>query len=113
MSIETKLFLLDELLRKDGINSEEYTQLNIILAKSLGSGIELPEEGKTEDDKGKVKTLIQSTIEYSIQYDKKELLELMNEFRKDVNEDFLYTVLELEELVNVYLTRGILRKRTD
>ena len=27
----------------------------------------------------------------------------MNEFRKDVDEDFLDTVLELEELVDVYL----------
>ena len=34
------MFLLDELLRKDGINWEEYIQLNNILAESLGSGIE-------------------------------------------------------------------------
>ena len=34
------VFLLDELLRKGGINREEYTQLNNILAESLGSGIE-------------------------------------------------------------------------
>ena len=35
-----------------------------------------------------VKTLIQSTIEYSIQHDKEELLELTKEFRKDVGQDF-------------------------
>ena len=83
------------------MNREEYTQLNNILAESLGSGIELAEEDKTEDDKGKLRKLIQSTIEYSIQRDKKELLELMNGFRKDVDEDFLDTVIELEELVDV------------
>ena len=82
------VFPLDELLRKDGINREEYTQLNNILAESLGSGIELAEKEKTEDDKGKLKKLIQSTIEYLIQHDKRELLELLNEFLKDVDEDF-------------------------
>ena len=45
------VFLLDELLRKDGINREDYTQLNNILAESLGSGLEDAEEDKTEDDK--------------------------------------------------------------
>ena len=38
-----------------------------------------------------VKKLIQSTVEYLIQHDKKELLELMNEFRTNVDEDFLDT----------------------
>ena len=90
------VFLLDELLRRGGINREEYTQLNNILAESLRSGIELAEEDKTE--------------EYSIQHDKKELLELMNEFRKDVDEDFLDTVLEFEELVDVYLLEEFLEK---
>ena len=101
--------------------------MNNILAKSLGSGIaEEEEEGEedVDDDEGesangeeyktedeKIKTLIQSTVEYKIQQDKKELLELMREFRKDVGEDedaFLDTVLELEELVDVYLLNEFL-----
>ena len=43
---------------------------------------------------------------------KKEMLESMNEFRKDVGEDddFLDTVLELEELVDVYLLGKFLEK---
>ena len=46
-----------------------------------------------------------------IQHDKKELLELMHEFRKGVGgEDFLDSVLELEELVDVYLLEEFLRK---
>ena len=34
----------------------------------------------------------------------------MHEFRKDVGEDFLDTVLELEELVDVYLLEEFLEK---
>ena len=62
------MFLLDELLQKDGINREEYTQLNNILAESLGSGIELAEEDKTEDKtcEGKLKKI--NSIYYRILY---------------------------------------------
>ena len=56
-----------------------------------------------EEDEGKLKKLIRSTVEYLIQHDKKELLELIKEFRKDVGEDVLNTVLELEGLVDFYL----------
>ena len=37
-------------------------------------------------------------------------MELVNEFRKDVGDDFLDTVLELEELVDVYLLKEFLEK---
>ena len=50
---------------------------------------------KSPDDKIK-------TVEYLILHDKKELLDVVNEFRKDVDDDFLDAVLELEELVVVY-----------
>ena len=60
-------------------------------------------------------------MEYLIQQEKKELLELMREFRKDVGEDddaFLDTVIELEELVDIYLLNEFLenepiRNKTD
>ena len=62
---------------------------------------------KTGDDgdprEESVKKLIQSTVEYLIQRDEKELLELTYEFRTDIGEDFLDIVLELEDLVDVYL----------
>ena len=45
-----------------------------------------------------------------IQHDKRELLELMHEFQKGVGEDFLDSVLELEELVDVYLLEEFLEK---
>ena len=50
-----------------------------------------------------LKKLIQSTFEYSIQHDKKELMELINEFRNDADADVLENVENLEELIDVYL----------
>ena len=121
------VFLLDELLRQEGITREEYTKLNNILAESVGSGIEAAESPKEEeateipeyeeaesskeeedetadsdDNNGEtLKKLIQSTFEYLIQPDKKELMELIKEFRQDA--DALDTANELEELIDVYL----------
>ena len=66
------------------------------------------EEDKMEDEK--FKTFMLSTVVYFIQQDKKELLELLHEFQKDVSEDFCDTVLELEELVDVYLLNEFLGK---
>ena len=37
------VFLLDELLRQEGITRDEYTQLNNLLAESLGSGVDVVE----------------------------------------------------------------------
>ena len=68
----------------------------------------MEDEDKSLDEK--IKTLIQSTVEYLIRHDKKELLELVNGFKKDVGEDFLDTVLKLEELVDVYLLKEFLEK---
>ena len=111
-------------MRQQGIDREEYTILNNILAKSLGSGIadeeqdddkesaSVEDDSVAEEDKAevadkspdeKIKMLIQSTVEYLIQHDKKELLDVVDEFRKDVDDDCHDTVLELEELVDVYL----------
>ena len=64
---------------------------------------------KTSPDE-KIKKLIQSTVEHLIQHDKKELLDVVNEFQNDVDDDFLDTVLELEELVDVYLLEEFLEK---
>ena len=96
------MFLLDELLRQEAITRDDYIKLSNILAESLGSGIaaaespqeeamevEISEYEKAESSKGEttdpdnneemsqLKKLIQSTFEYSIQPDKKELMELI------------------------------------
>ena len=44
------VFLLDELLRQQDIDKEEYTILNNALAKSLGSGITDDEEEEEDVD---------------------------------------------------------------
>ena len=53
------------------------------------------------DNTSPLKKLIQSTFEYTIQPDKKELMELINEFWKD--DEVLDTVQELEDLIDAYL----------
>ena len=78
------VFLLDGLLQQDGINREEYAQLHNMLAESLYEEDEsMKEEAESttmEEDEGKLKKLIRSTVDYLIQHDKKELLELIKEF---------------------------------
>ena len=78
------VFLLDELLRQDVID-------------------EATESTTMEDEtrEGNLKKIIRFTTYYLIEHDKKELI---NEFRKDVGEDFLVDIVqELEELIDVYL----------
>ena len=106
-----------ELIRQDGTNRDEYAQLNNMHAESLdeeddneeeieSTMDETAESTTTEDEtlEGKLKKIIRSTTDYLSEHDKKELLELINEFRKDVGEDFLVDIVqELGELVDVYL----------
>ena len=109
------VFLFNELLWQEGINWDEYAQLNNILTESLDDGeedIELTKDEAAESTiledetrEGKLKKIIWSTDAYLIEHDKKDLLEWINEFRKDVGEYFLDTVLELEELVVNLLNR--------
>ena len=58
-----------------------------------------------------LKKLIQSIFEYSIQPDKKELMELIKEFRQDA--DTIDTVQELEELIDVYVLDEFIRQRAN
>ena len=108
---------MDELLRQDDVNRDEYIRLNNLLAESLDletkteSTKDVAESTTIEDDEdeGKQEKLIRSTTDYLIQPDKKELIELIKEFPKDVGEDddILDTVIELEELVDVYLLEEV------
>ena len=61
-----------------------------------------------EDFERSVQTLVDSTIHYVIQDDKKELYDLLRDLKHEVVEDFNDTVLELEELVNIFMTSNIL-----
>ena len=115
------VFLLDELLRQDGINHHMYRQYNDFLAGSppnIGSGITpTGEEEESNDEEmllsrdDQIKKDITATADYLIQHDKKELQELVTEIEKD--DDIIDTVLSLEELLGIYLEEEFLERDGD
>ena len=62
-----------------------------------GTKDEAAESTTMEDEtrEGKLKKIIRSTTDYLNEHNKKKLLELINEFRKDIGEDFLDIVQKL------------------
>ena len=116
------VFLLDELLRQDGISHRMYRQYNDLLADSppnIGSGI-TPTGGEEESNdeeemalsaEDQIKKDITATADYLIQHDKKELQELVAGIEKD--KDIIDTVLSLEELLNIYLEQEFLERDGD
>ena len=60
--------------------------------------------GKEESEEDVVKNLIQSTTADIILHDKKELVELLKEFKEEAGEEYIDTVLQLEELINTFFT---------
>ena len=115
------VFLLDELLRQEGISHGMYRQYNDFLADSppnIGSGI-TPIGGEEESNEeemvlsrdDQIKKDITSTADYLIQHDKKELQELVTEIEKD--DDIIDTVLSLEELLGIYLEQEFLERDGD
>ena len=107
------VFILDELLRQEAISQEAYTQVNNLLAESLGD--DGSEEMDVDDDAAAaaaneeseedvVKNLIQSTTDGIIQHDKKELVELLKEIKEEAGEEFIDTVLKLEERIDAFFT---------
>ena len=107
------VFLLDELLRQDGLSRRMYRQYNDLLAESppnIGSGISDEQEETMEEEKeelplsvgdNKIKRSITTTADYLIQHDKKELQELVAEMKKD--EDIVDEVIALEGLIEIFI----------
>ena len=62
------------------------------------------EEETKEVEEEVLKQLQQSTTDYLISHDKKELKALLTEFREETGEEYENHVLKLEELINVFLT---------
>ena len=44
-----------------------------------------------------------TVIEYVMKHDKEELSELLNDFKEEVNEDFMDIVTKLEDLINIFI----------
>ena len=45
-----RVFLLDELLRQDGINRDEYKQLNTMLTESIDEEVDIEPDSEEEED---------------------------------------------------------------
>ena len=105
------VFLLDEMLRHELIAPPEYEALNNILAESLGSGVgdvdndqETSVEEEEEMDEGQdIKKLIQSTTQYLVKDDKKELMDLIADFKKEAGKDIIDVVNEIEKLIERFI----------
>ena len=109
------VFILDELLRQEAISQETYTQVNNLLAGSLGDdGSEEMDvdaddtSGNEESEEDVVTNLVQSTTADIILHDKKELVELLKEMKEEVGEEYIDTVLQLEELISAFFTDAYL-----
>ena len=103
------------MLRQEAISRDDYGRLNGLLAESLPKIGDEPEKDVAHDDNEKMDTesneegddvdpltkIINSTLEYVNQYDEKELKGLLEELKED--RDHLDTILELEELIEVFL----------
>ena len=49
--------------------------------------------------------MIQATANNVIESDKKELMELLAEFKEEVTEDFIDDVLQLEKIIDAFLIK--------
>ena len=119
------VFLLDELLRQNAINKNEYQRLNNILA-AFSNDIQDDNgdnDSDYDDDDGgvigntkhkgdhvrSISTVVDSTVDYITQYDKKELHDLLRTFKqKAANDEFAdSTISKLEKLVNIFVKKDI------
>ena len=86
------VFLLDEMLRQNGISREEYEKLNNKIVE-----IASREEKEIEDE-----NIEKSTVKSIIQHDVKELKNFLEEFKEDLEEEDVETMLKIEELVDLF-----------
>ena len=123
------VFLLDELLRQEAIDRDEYNTLNGLLAESLKKDhkdtimeveYDIPNKGEnitdgeevdaavvmkadSDEEVNELKNVINLTLESTISHDKKDLVELLTEIKDEAEEEYLDLVLELEGLVDIFL----------
>ena len=84
------VFLLDEMLRQNGISREEYEKLNNEIV-AIAS--------REKDDKN----IEKSTVKIIIQHDVKEFKSLLDEFEGNSDEEFTDTLLKIEELFDLFI----------
>ena len=96
------MFLLDEMLRQDGITRDEYTKLNSMLAESLGGDSDKMNADNEEMVEDELKRVICETTNDIIKIDKSELLKTLAEAKEEVNKDYFDAVIQLENLLDVF-----------
>ena len=84
----------------------EDAQLNTSLTES--ADLKIDEAEKEEDNDDEEQDLTKSTVEYIIQHDKEELLQLMEELKDDIDEEFMDIVLSIEKLLEIFFEEGFL-----
>ena len=98
----------DELLRQDAITRDECKQLNTVLAESVDEEMDIGSPAEEEDE---LKKVIHATTHNVIESDKKELMELLAELKEEVTENYIDDVLQLEKLIDEFLTDDYLEGR--
>ena len=93
-------FLHGELLRHEGIDRDQYKQLNTMLAESLDGedgdvkeDEEMAVDAENEDDT--VRKVIQTAFHDIIQHDEGELRELLAELKNEADDDYIGTLLKV------------------
>ena len=94
------MFLLDEMLRQGAITPTEYAQLNTSLTES--ADLKTDEAEKEEDSADEKQDLTKSTVDYIIQQDKEELLQLIEELKDDIDEESMDILLNIEKLLEIF-----------
>ena len=94
------MFVLDEMLRQGAITPAEYVQLNTSLTES--ADLKTDEAEKEEDSDDEQQDLTKSIVDYIIKHDKEELLQLMEELKDDIDEEFMEIVLGLEKFLEIF-----------
>ena len=85
-------------MSQDAITREEY-----MLAEPPDEEMDLGPPTEEEDE---LKKVIHATTHNVIESDKKELMELLAEFKEEITEDFIDDVFQLEKLIDAFLTDG-------
>ena len=88
-------FLLDEMLRQGAIDPTEYKQLNTRLSEAEDQMIDKEEKAESEEDEEE-ENMKNAAIQYLILHDKEELMELMEEIKDEIDEEFMDIILNIE-----------------
>ena len=94
------------MLRQGAITPTEYTQLNTSLTET--ADLRTDEAEKEEDSGDEEKNLMKSAVDYIIKHDKEEILQLMEELKDDIDEEFMDIVLEIEKLLEIFFEEEFL-----